>query len=112
MEDVIRALWAAGVGIVRVPSVHQRSPRRAALAVTAVTAKRHRQRTARDVRGRLERLARQRFSPVAGLSNRTAVSPDAGCPMRPRPNAALRTSTALLLVYGLLVLRAPRAGAE
>jgi hypothetical protein len=32
--------------------------------------------------------------------------------MRPRPNIALRASTALLLVYGLLVLCAPRAGAQ
>jgi hypothetical protein len=32
--------------------------------------------------------------------------------MRPRPNAALHTSTALSLVYGLLVLCAPRAGAQ
>jgi len=32
--------------------------------------------------------------------------------MRLRSNAALRASTALLLVYGLLVLCAPRAGAQ
>ena len=32
--------------------------------------------------------------------------------MRPRPNTALRALTALPLVYGLLVLRAPRAGAQ
>ena len=32
--------------------------------------------------------------------------------MRPRPNTALRALTALLLVYGLLVLCAPRAGAQ
>ena len=32
--------------------------------------------------------------------------------MRPRSNTALRASTALLLVYGLLVLCAPRAGAQ
>jgi hypothetical protein len=32
--------------------------------------------------------------------------------MRPRPNTALRLSTALLLVYGLLVLSVPRAGAQ
>jgi hypothetical protein len=32
--------------------------------------------------------------------------------MRSRPNAALRTSTTLLLVYGLLVLRAPHADAQ
>jgi hypothetical protein len=32
--------------------------------------------------------------------------------MRPRPNTALRAFTALLLVYGLLVLSAPRAGAQ
>ena len=43
---------------------------------------------------------------------RTTVSSDPGCPMRPRPNAALRTSTALLFVCGLLVLCASRAGAQ
>ena len=32
--------------------------------------------------------------------------------MRPRPNTALRASTARLLAYGLLVLCAPRAGAQ
>jgi hypothetical protein len=32
--------------------------------------------------------------------------------MRPRPNTAFRAFTALLLAYGLLVLRAPRAGAQ
>lgn len=32
--------------------------------------------------------------------------------MRPRPNTALRTSTVLLLLYGLLVLCAPFAGAQ
>ena len=32
--------------------------------------------------------------------------------MRSRPNIAFRASTALLLVYGLLVLCAPRAGAQ
>jgi hypothetical protein len=32
--------------------------------------------------------------------------------MRPRPNTALRALTALLLVYGLLVRSAPRAGAQ
>jgi len=32
--------------------------------------------------------------------------------MRPRPNTPLRASTALLLVYGLLVLSAPRVGAQ
>ena len=32
--------------------------------------------------------------------------------MRPRPNTALRASTALLLIYGLLVLWTARAGAQ
>ena len=32
--------------------------------------------------------------------------------MRPRPNSALRASTALVFVYGLLMLCAPRAGAQ
>jgi len=32
--------------------------------------------------------------------------------MRPRPNTALRASTALLVVCGALALRAPRAGAQ
>jgi hypothetical protein len=40
------------------------------------------------------------------------VSPDSGCSMRRRPHIAFRASTSLLLVYGLLVLCAPRAGAQ